>query len=158
MKKLVILGGGESGVGAAILGLKKGYEVFLSDFSEIKPKFKSVLEDLKVDFEEQVHTKAKIFQADVLVKSPGISDDLDLIRAIRGRGIQVISEIEFASWYSDANIIGITGSNGKTTVTNMAFHILKDAGLSVSMAGNIGFSFAEQVAKQNYQNYVLELS
>lgn len=158
MKKLVILGGGESGVGAAVLGLKKGYDVFLSDFSEIKPKFKTVLENLKLDFEEQVHTEAKIFQADVVVKSPGISDDLDLIRAIRNRGIQVISEIEFASWYSDANIIGVTGSNGKTTVTNMVFHILKDAGLSVSMAGNIGFSFAEQVAKQNYQNYVLELS
>ncbi|WP_127844361.1 UDP-N-acetylmuramoyl-L-alanine--D-glutamate ligase [Psychroflexus aestuariivivens] len=158
MKKLVILGGGESGVGAAILGLKKGYDVFLSDFSEIKPKFKTVLESLKLDFEEQVHTEAKIFQADVVVKSPGISDDLDLIRAIRNRGIQVISEIEFASWYSDANIIGVTGSNGKTTVTNMVFHILNDAGLSVSMAGNIGFSFAEQVARQNYQNYVLELS
>lgn len=158
MEKLVILGGGESGVGAAILGKDKGLEVFLSDFSEIKPKFKSKLNSEEIEFEESGHTLSRLESADLIVKSPGISDDLPLIQNLRKKGIKIISEIEFASWYTDSILIGITGSNGKTTVTNMVFHILKNAGLSVSMAGNVGFSFAEQVAKQNAHNYVLELS
>ncbi|MBZ9779016.1 UDP-N-acetylmuramoyl-L-alanine--D-glutamate ligase [Psychroflexus sp. CAK8W] len=158
MEKLVILGGGESGVGAAILGKDKGYEVFLSDFSEIKPKFKTKLNSEEIEFEEGGHTLSRLESANVIVKSPGISDDLPLIQNLRKSGIKVISEIEFASWFTDANLIGITGSNGKTTVTNMVFYILKNAGLSVSMAGNVGFSFAEQVARKNVHNYVLELS
>ncbi len=158
MKKLVVLGGGESGVGAAILGKKQSYDVFLSDSASLKPKFKSKLNSESIAFEEAGHNVSRLAKADLIVKSPGISDDLKLIKDLKSKGIQIISEIEFASWFTDANIIGITGSNGKTTVTNMVFHILSNAGLSVSMAGNVGFSFAEQVAKQDFHNYVLELS
>lgn len=158
MEKLVVLGGGESGVGAAILGKYKSYDVFLSDFSELKPKFKAKLNSEGIRFEEGGHTLSLLTSADLIVKSPGISDDLSLVQKLSNSGIKIISEIEFASWYTDANLIGITGSNGKTTVTNMVFHILKNAGLSVSMAGNIGFSFAEQVATKTVHNYVLELS
>lgn len=158
MKKLVVLGGGESGVGAAILGKENGYEVFLSDYSEIKPKFKSKLNSEEIEFEEGKHTISRLESADVIVKSPGISDDLPLIQELKAKELKIISEIEFASWFTDANLIGITGSNGKTTVTNMVYHILKNSGLSVSMAGNVGFSFAEQVARKSVHNYVLELS
>ena len=158
MEKLVVLGGGESGVGAAILGKDKTFDVFLSDFSMIKPKFKAKLNSEEIEFEEGQHTTSKLEAANLIVKSPGISDDLDLIKNLKAKGIKIISEIEFASRYTDANLIGITGSNGKTTVTNMVFHIMKNAGLSVSMAGNVGFSFAEQVARKKIHNYVLELS
>ncbi|SDG68692.1 UDP-N-acetylmuramoyl-L-alanine--D-glutamate ligase [Psychroflexus sediminis] len=158
MGKLVVLGGGESGVGAAILGKDKAFEVFLSDFSKLKPKFKEKLNSEDIQFEEGGHSISRLEAADVIVKSPGISDDLPVIKNLKNKGIKIISEIEFASWFTDANMIGITGSNGKTTVTNMVFHILKNAGLSVSMAGNVGFSFAEQVARKKVQNYVLELS
>lgn len=158
MEKLVILGGGESGVGAAILAKDKSYEVFLSDFSSIKPQFKTKLNSEGIEFEEGGHTHSKLESADLIVKSPGISDDLLVIQNLRKKEIKIISEIEFASWFTDAKLVGITGSNGKTTVTNMVFHILKNAGLSVSMAGNVGFSFAEQVARKSVHNYVLELS
>jgi UDP-N-acetylmuramoylalanine--D-glutamate ligase len=158
MEKLIVLGGGESGVGAAILGKEKSYEVFLSDFSKLKPKFRAKLQKEDIDFEEGGHTFSRLEKADLVVKSPGISDNLEMIKNLRENGIKIISEIEFASWFTDANIIGITGSNGKTTVTNMVYHILKNAGLSVSMAGNVGFSFAEQVAREYFHNYVLELS
>jgi UDP-N-acetylmuramoylalanine--D-glutamate ligase len=158
MEKLIVLGGGESGVGAAILGKVKSFDVFLSDFSKLKPKFRAKLQKEYIDFEEGGHTVSRLQEADLIVKSPGISDDLEVIKNLRERGIKIISEIEFASWFTDANIIGITGSNGKTTVTNMVYHILRNAGLSVSMAGNVGFSFAEQVARQSFHNYVLELS
>jgi UDP-N-acetylmuramoylalanine--D-glutamate ligase len=158
MEKLIVLGGGESGVGAAILGKDKSYEVFLSDFSKLKPKFRAKLQKEDIDFEEGGHTFSRLEKADLVVKSPGISDNLKMIKNLRENGIKIISEIEFASWFTDANIIGITGSNGKTTVTNMVYHILKNAGLSVSMAGNVGFSFAEQVAREYFHNYVLELS
>jgi len=158
MEKLIVLGGGESGVGAAILGKDKSYEVFLSDFSKLKPKFRAKLQKEDIDFEEGGHTFSRLEKADLVVKSPGISDNLEIIKNLRENGIKIISEIEFASWFTDANIIGITGSNGKTTVTNMVYHILKNAGLSVSMAGNVGFSFAEQVAREYFHNYVLELS
>ena len=158
MEKLIVLGGGESGVGAAILGKEKSYEVFLSDFSKLKPKFRAKLQKEDINFEEGGHTFSRLEKADLVVKSPGISDNLEIIKNLRENGIKIISEIEFASWFTDANIIGITGSNGKTTVTNMVYHILKNAGLSVSMAGNVGFSFAEQVAREYFHNYVLELS
>jgi UDP-N-acetylmuramoylalanine--D-glutamate ligase len=158
MKKLVILGGGESGVGAAILGKDQSFEVFLSDFSVIKPKFKAKLNSEGIEFEERGHTLSKLEAADLIVKSPGISDDLPLIQDLLKKGINIISEIEFASRFTEANLIGITGSNGKTTVTNMVFHILQNAGLSVLMAGNVGFSFAEQVARKSVHNYVLEVS
>ncbi len=158
MKRLVILGGGESGVGTAILGLRKGYEVFVSDKGEIKKEYKNVLEHFGINWEENNHSEDKILNADVVMKSPGIPDSVPLIVAIRKKGIPVISEIEFASKYTDARIIGITGSNGKTTTTMLTNHILVEGGLSVGMAGNIGDSFAKMVAENDFENYVLEIS
>ena len=157
-KRLVILGGGESGVGTAILGKKKEYEVFVSDRNKIAEKYKKVLLHNKVDFEENKHTESKILNADLVMKSPGIPDKVELIQKLRSLSIPVISEIEFASKYTDANIVGITGSNGKTTTTLLTHHILKEAELNVGIAGNIGDSFAEQVAEESFKNYVLELS
>ncbi len=158
MERLVILGGGESGVGTAILGKQKGYDVFVSDKGNIKEKYKKVLLDYKIDFEEHQHTESKILNADLVMKSPGIPDKVALVKKLKEKRITVLSEIEFAVQFTDANIIGITGSNGKTTVTMLTHHILKNAGIDVGVAGNIGDSFAEQVAKQSYKNYVLELS
>ncbi|AUC86303.1 UDP-N-acetylmuramoyl-L-alanine--D-glutamate ligase [Polaribacter sp. ALD11] len=158
MKRLVILGGGESGVGTAILGKQKGYEVFVSDKGEISKKYKQVLLNNEIDFEEKNHTESKILNADVVMKSPGIPDKVPLILKLKEKGIKIISEIEFASKYTTANIIGITGSNGKTTTTLLMHHILKGAGFNVGVAGNIGDSFAQQVAQESYDNYVLELS
>ncbi|WP_343330598.1 UDP-N-acetylmuramoyl-L-alanine--D-glutamate ligase [Polaribacter staleyi] len=158
MKRLVVLGGGESGVGAALLGKQKGYEVFVSDKGAISKKYKEVLLNNKIDFEENQHTESKILNADVVVKSPGIPDTVALIVKLKKNLIPVISEIEFAAKYTSANIISITGSNGKTTTTLLLHHILKNAGLDVGIAGNIGDSFAQQVAEQSYENYVLELS
>lgn len=158
MKRLVILGGGESGVGTAILGKKKGYEVFVSDKGKIKEKYKKVLEHFGIDWEEEKHTEAKILNADVVMKSPGIPDKVPLVKALVAEGIPVISEIEFASKYTDATIIGITGSNGKTTTTMLTNHILKEGGLNVGMAGNIGDSYAKMVAEENFDYYVLEIS
>jgi len=156
--RLVILGGGESGVGTALLGKQKNYEVFVSDKGEIKKKYKEVLLHNEIEWEEKQHTLEKILNADVVVKSPGIPDKVDVVKQLVSKGISVISEIEFASQYTNANIIGITGSNGKTTTTMLTHHILKEAGLSVGMAGNIGDSFAKQVAETNVEHYVLELS
>ena len=158
MKKLVVLGGGESGVGAAVLGTKKEYEVFLSDQGKIKQKYRDVLVNFGINWEEEKHSEHLILTADLIVKSPGIPDEVTLIKKAKSKGIKVISEIEFASWFTHANLIGVTGSNGKTTVTNMIFHLLKNAGLEVSMGGNIGDSFAFQVAEKPSENYVLELS
>ena len=158
MKRLVILGGGESGVGTAILGLRKGYEVFVSDKGEIKKEYKNVLGNFGINWEENNHSEDKVLNADVVMKSPGIPDSIPLIVAIRKKGIPVISEIEFASKYTDARIIGITGSNGKTTTTMLTNHILVEGGLSVGMAGNIGDSFAKMVAENDFENYVLEIS
>ncbi|TXD47989.1 UDP-N-acetylmuramoyl-L-alanine--D-glutamate ligase [Polaribacter sp. IC073] len=158
MKRLVILGGGESGVGTAILGKQKGYDVFVSDSGEISTKYKEVLLNNEIDFEEKNHTESKILNADVVMKSPGIPETVPLILKLKEKGIQVISEIEFTAKYTNANIIGITGSNGKTTTTLLVHHILKGAGLNVGIAGNIGDSFAQQVAQESYDNYVLELS
>jgi len=158
MKRLVILGGGESGVGTAILGKKKGFEVFVSDKGEIKKKYKDVLEHFGIDWEDQQHTKDKIMNADLVMKSPGIPDNIPLVKELLARNISVISEIEFAARYTDATIIGITGSNGKTTTTMLTYHIMKEAGLHVGMAGNIGDSFAKMVAEETYNFYVLEIS
>ena len=158
MKRLVILGGGESGIGTAILGLKKGYEVFVSDMGKIKEKYIKVLEHFEIDWEEENHTEAKILNADVVMKSPGIPDKVPLVVKLRKQGTPVISEIEFASEYTDATLIGITGSNGKTTTTMLTNHILKEGGLHVGMAGNIGDSFAKMVAETEYDYYVLEIS
>ncbi len=158
MKRLVILGGGESGVGAAILGKQKGYEIFVSDKGNISKKYKEVLLNNEIDFEENQHTESKIVNADVVMKSPGIPDKVELVKKLKEKGIPVISEIEFAAQFTDAKIIGITGSNGKTTTTLLVHHILRKAGLNVGVAGNIGDSFAQQVAENQYENYVLELS
>ena len=158
MKKLVILGGGESGVGTAILGKQKGYEVFLSDRGKIKEKYKKVLEQFEINFEEGQHTEAEIFKADVVMKSPGIPDKVALIKMLKEKGVLVISEIEFADEFSNANIVAITGSNGKTTTTMLTHHLLKNGGLNVGIAGNIGDSFAKQVAEESFENYVLEIS
>ncbi len=158
MKRLVILGGGESGIGTAILGKQKGYEVFVSDSGEILKKYKKVLLHNDILFEEKNHTESKIVNADVVMKSPGIPETVPLVLKLKEKGIQVISEIEFSAKYTAATIIGITGSNGKTTTTLILHHILKQAGLNVGVAGNIGDSFAAQVAHESYDNYVLELS
>ncbi|MBT8210068.1 MAG: UDP-N-acetylmuramoyl-L-alanine--D-glutamate ligase, partial [Eudoraea sp.] len=158
MERLVILGGGESGVGTAVLGKKKGFEIFLSDAGKIKEEYKNVLVHLGIDWEEGRHSEEKILTADLVMKSPGIPDAVPLVQQLVQQGTPVISEIEFASRYTDAFIIGITGSNGKTTTTMLTHHILKNGGLHVGMAGNIGDSFARMVAEQDYQFYVLEIS
>lgn len=158
MARLVILGGGESGVGTAILGLKRGFEVFVSDKGEIKDKYKEVLEHFGIEWESGQHTEAKILNADMVMKSPGIPDKAPLIKELVAKGIPVISEIEFASRYTDATIIGITGSNGKTTTTMMTYHLVKEGGLNAGMAGNIGDSYAKMVAEQDFDHYVLEIS
>lgn len=155
---LVVLGGGESGVGTAILGKQKEFDVFLSDKGSIKKIYKKVLLQHEIDFEENQHTESKIFTADVVMKSPGIPDKVPMIQELIKKGVKVISEIEFASQFTNATIVGITGSNGKTTTTMLAHHVLKSAGLNVGVGGNIGDSFAKQVAEQPYESYVLELS
>ena len=157
MKRLVVLGGGESGVGTAILGKQKGYDVFVSDKGAIKEKYKKVLINNAIEWEELQHTEAKILNADLVMKSPGIPDRVTLVQELLKRGVSVISEIEFAAKYTNATLVGITGSNGKTTTTLLTHHLLKDE-LNVGIAGNIGDSFAEQVAEGKYDNYVLELS
>lgn len=157
-QRLVILGGGESGVGTAILGKQKGYEVFVSDKGVIKAHYKNVLNQFEIEWEEQKHTEVNILNADVVMKSPGIPDTVPLVKELATKGIAVISEIEFAANYTDATIVGITGSNGKTTTTMLTNYVLKQGGLSVGMAGNIGDSFAKQVAEENYSSYVLEIS
>lgn len=158
MQKLSILGGGESGVGAAVLAKQQGYAVFVSDKSTIKPKYKAVLDAHEIPWEDGKHSEEEILSAPIIVKSPGIPDHVPLVKKAIEKGISVISEIEFAYPFTKSTLIGITGSNGKTTVTNMIYHILKNAGLSVSMAGNIGDSFAYQVAVKPSEVYVLELS
>ena len=158
VENLVILGGGESGLGTAILGKKKRYSVFVSDNGKISDKYKEVLEHNEIDWEEEGHSEDRILKADLVMKSPGIPDSAPLIRKLVERGIPVISEIEFAARYTDAMIIGITGSNGKTTTTMLTNHILKAGGLKVGMAGNIGDSFAKMVAEKHYSHYVLEIS
>ncbi len=158
MARLVILGGGESGVGTAILGKKKGFDVFVSDKAEIKKEYKKVLEHFEIELESGFHTESKILDADVVMKSPGIPDNVPLVKKLVENGVSVVSEIEFASKYTSATLIGITGSNGKTTTTMLAHHMLKTDGLDVGMAGNIGDSYAKMVAEQDFGHYVLEIS
>jgi len=156
-QRLVILGGGESGVGTALLGIAKGFDVFVSDKGVIKDKYKQVLIHNEIEWEEEIHTESKILNADVVMKSPGIPDKAPLVKQIRENGIQVVSEIEFADKYTNATIVGITGSNGKTTTASLTHHILKQE-LEVGLAGNIGDSFAKQILEEDYPNYVLEIS
>ena len=157
-KRLVVLGSGESGIGAAILGVKENYDVFVSDVGTITKKYKDVLLKESSLFEENKHTESLILNADVVVKSPGIPDSSPLIIKLAKAGILVVSEIEFGSWFTNATIIGITGSNGKTTTASLTYHLLKAGGLNVGLAGNIGESFARQVAECDFDIYVLELS
>lgn len=158
MKKIVVLGAGESGTGAAVLALKQGFDVFVSDMSAIKDHYKEMLESRGIPYEEKKHTEDMILSADEVIKSPGIPDEAPIIVKLRERNIPVISEIEFAGRYTDAKMICITGSNGKTTTTSLIYHILKTAGYNVGLAGNIGKSLALQVAEENHEYYVIELS
>lgn len=155
---LVVLGGGESGVGTAILGKQKGFNVFVSDARNIAQKYKEVLSHHEIDFEENQHTEAAILNASLVMKSPGIPEKAPIVKKLLDLKIPVISEIEFAGQFTNATIVGITGSNGKTTTTMLTHHILKNAGLNVGMGGNIGKSFAQLVAEESFENYVLELS
>jgi UDP-N-acetylmuramoylalanine--D-glutamate ligase len=157
-KSIVILGGGESGMGAAVLAMKQGFEVFLSDKGSLKEKYREQLQARNIPFEEGGHDEARVLFANEIIKSPGIPDTAPLVVQARAQGIPVISEIEFAARYTKAKLICITGSNGKTTTTLLTYHILKNAGLNVGLAGNVGNSFALQVAEQNFDYYVLEIS
>ncbi|MFC6266824.1 UDP-N-acetylmuramoyl-L-alanine--D-glutamate ligase [Frigoriflavimonas asaccharolytica] len=156
--KIVVLGGGESGFGAAYLAKEKGFEVFLSDRGIIKPEYKKLLQENNIDFEEENHNEEKILAADWIVKSPGIPKKADIVFKIKQKGIRLSSEIEFASEFTNAKIIAITGSNGKTTTASLIYHILKNDGFNVGLGGNIGKSFAKMVAEGNHEFYVLEVS
>lgn len=158
MQRIVVLGGGESGVGSAVLAQAKGFEVFLSDNGKIGNEFKKILGEYKIEFEEEGHTFEKILSANEIIKSPGIPESAPIIKALREKNIHIISEIEFAGRYDSAKKICITGSNGKTTTTSLIYFMLKNAGLNVGLAGNIGQSYAFQVATEKYDYYVLELS
>lgn len=157
MKRLVILGGGESGIGTALLGKAKGYGIFVSDKGAIKEKYRDVLTHNEIEFEDNQHTESKILNADIVMKSPGIPDKVSIVKQIREKGIPMVSEIEFASKYTNATIVGITGSNGKTTTATLTHHILQQE-LEVGLSGNIGKSFAQQILEHDYPNYVLEIS
>ena len=157
-KRIVVLGAGESGAGAAVLAKVKGFDVFVSDMSGIKDVYKKQLDDYGIECEEGRHTAEKILNADEVVKSPGIPESAPMIQALKKQGTPVVSEIEFAGRYTDARMICITGSNGKTTTTLLTYHILKKAGLNVGLAGNVGKSLALQVATEHYDYYVIELS
>lgn len=158
MKRIVVLGAAESGVGAAVLAKKKGFDVFVSDMSKIKERYKELLNEHEIVWEEERHTEELILNADEVIKSPGIPDGVPIVRKIKERNIPIISEIEFAGRYTHAKMICITGSNGKTTTTSLIYHILKKAGYNVGLAGNIGNSLALQVAEQDFDYYVIELS
>ena len=157
-KKIVILGAGESGAGSAVLAQKHGFDVFVSDKGQIKENYRDILEKHSIKWEEGKHTESAILEADEVIKSPGTHEDAPIIQKIREKGIPVISEIEFAGRYAKGTKICITGSNGKTTVTNLIYHILKKAGLNAAMTGNVGNSFAMAVAEGSYDYYVIELS
>jgi UDP-N-acetylmuramoylalanine--D-glutamate ligase len=157
-KHIVILGAGESGVGAALLAKKQEWNVFVSDAGKIKADYKKELDNNQIEWEENTHSTDRIFQAELIVKSPGIPETTDLIRALRNKQVKIISEIEFAGYYTRGKSICVTGSNGKTTTTMLTHHILKKAGWDVGLAGNVGKSFAKQVAEGDHDWYVLELS
>ena len=157
-ERIVILGGGESGTGAALLAKAQGFDVFVSDMGPIKDKYKAELEQENIAYETGVHTEAKILNAAYIIKSPGIPDKAPVIKAAKAAGIPVIDEIEFAFQYTDAKIIAITGTNGKTTTTLLTYHLMKEAGFNVGLAGNVGKSMARQVATESFDWYVLEMS
>ena len=158
MSRIVVLGGGESGVGSAVLAKVKGYDVFLSDMGKISQKYADVLQEWNIPYEQGKHTEDMILNADEIIKSPGIPATAPMVKKISEKGIDIISEIEFAGRYDSARKICITGSNGKTTTTSLIYHLLKEAGLNVGLGGNIGKSYAYQVATENHDIYVLELS
>ena len=158
MKRIVILGAGESGAGAAVLAKKEGFDVFVSDMSEIKAQYKAMLDEYGIVWEEKQHTESLILNADEVIKSPGIPDKAPIVKKLLAQNTSVISEIEFAGRYTNAKMICITGSNGKTTTTMLVYHILKSAGLKVGLAGNVGNSLAFQVATASFDYYVVELS
>lgn len=157
-KRIVILGAGESGCGAAVLANKLGFDVFVSDFGSIADKYKKMLDDYQIEWEEKQHTEAKILSAQEIIKSPGIPNEAPIVQKAREAGIPIISEIEFAGRYTKAKMICITGSNGKTTTTSLIYHIFREAGLNVGLAGNIGKSLALQVAEGDKDYYIVELS
>ena len=158
MSRIVILGAGESGAGAAVLAKKQGFDVFVSDMSNIKDKYKKMLDDRNIEWEEGKHTEEKILNADEIIKSPGIPNEAPMIQKIIAKGIHIISEIEFAGRYTNSKMICITGSNGKTTTTSLIYHIFKEAGYDAGLAGNIGNSLALQVAEEPHEYYIIELS
>ena len=158
MSRIVILGAGESGAGAAVLAKKEGFDVFVSDMSMIKDKYKKMLDDRNIEWEEGQHTEEKILNADEIIKSPGIPNEAPMIQKIIAKGIHIISEIEFAGRYTNSKMICITGSNGKTTTTSLIYHIFKEAGYDAGLAGNIGNSLALQVAEDPHEYYIIELS
>ena len=158
MKRIVILGAGESGAGAAVLAKKEGFDVFVSDMSEINDKYKKMLDDHNIEWEEGHHTEEKILNASEIIKSPGIPKEAPMIKKVMEKGIHIISEIEFASRYTNSKMVCITGSNGKTTTTSLIYHIFKEAGYDAGLAGNIGKSLALQVAEDPHEYYIIELS
>ncbi|MBQ8467289.1 MAG: UDP-N-acetylmuramoyl-L-alanine--D-glutamate ligase [Prevotella sp.] len=158
MKRIVILGAGESGAGAAVLAKKEGFDVFVSDMSKIAPRYKQMLDERGIKWEEGQHTESLILNADEIIKSPGIPDTAPMIVKVKEKGINIISEIEFAGRYTDSKMICITGSNGKTTTTSLIYHIFKNAGYDAGLAGNIGHSLALQVAEEPHEYYIIELS
>jgi len=158
MALISILGGGESGVGAALLAKSKGYDVFLSDAGILKPTYQDTLRENQIEFETGAHTLEHILGSQEIIISPGIPEKTDIVKAIKAKGISLVSEIEFAARYTKAKIVAITGSNGKTTTTLLTYHFLKSAGLNVGLAGNIGQSFAKQVMEDEHDIYVLEIS
>lgn len=158
MKRIVVLGAGESGAGAAVLAKKEGFDVFVSDTSKIKDKYKQMLDDHNIEWEEGHHTEEKILSADEVIKSPGIPKEAPMVRKLTAQGTHIISEIEFAGRYTDSKMICITGSNGKTTTTSLIYHIFKSAGYDAGLAGNIGRSLALQVAEDPHEYYIIELS
>ena len=158
MGRIVILGAGESGAGAAVLAKKEGFDVFVSDMSVIKDKYKELLDTHGIEWEEKGHTEDKILNADEIIKSPGIPDNAPIIQKCMSKGIGIISEIEFAGRYTTSKMICITGSNGKTTTTSLIYHIFKNAGYNVGLAGNIGKSLALQVAEDPHEYYIIEIS
>lgn len=158
MKRIVVLGAGESGAGAAVLAKKKGFDVFVSDTSKIKDKYKTMLNDHDIEWEEGHHTEEKILNADEVIKSPGIPKEAPMVQKLMAQGTHIISEIEFAGRYTNSKMICITGSNGKTTTTSLIYHIFKAAGYDAGLAGNIGRSLALQVAEDPHEYYIIELS
>ena len=158
MKKIVVLGAAESGAGAAVLAKVKGFDVFVSDMGSIRDNYKKLLDDHQIEWEEGQHTEERILAADEVIKSPGIPDTAPMIKKVKEGNIPIISEIEFAGRYTNSKMICITGSNGKTTTTSLIYHIFKDAGYDVGLAGNIGRSLALQVAEEPHEYYVIELS